>query len=125
MEWTLAQRLPTGIARLWAVPGKGFICLVSQQNPESVGTVCDTAQNALRYGLSTTFLSDASSGGRHTRVIIGIAPSPARAIRAHTLGSSISIPVEDGFFESRDDVASPPDSFTLVLPGNVKTRHRK
>jgi hypothetical protein len=115
VNWTLVQRLPLRIhTPVWAVQRKNLICLVNEQN-QIVGTTCNSIQNALKYGISTTFLSDASTGASRTRrIIVGIAPNRTREVVAHTSGSTVRIPVVDGVFLQRDAVKNPPDRMTLV-----------
>lgn len=116
LNWALAQKLPVNtLAEIWAVPGNGFICLISQQKEQVVGATCSTTKEVLSYGLATTFLNEASTGVIRTmRVIVGMAPDRTREVIAHTRQSTVRIPVVGGVFMRRDEGAEPPGQLTLV-----------
>lgn len=120
INWRLAQRLPIrDPARAWAVPGDGYICILSLQvrhGRGAVGATCDSTQAALDRGLATTLLSDRGTGavGTSSRVIVGIAPGRAREVAASAAGSTVRIPVVGGVFIRRDTASYPPDRFRLV-----------
>lgn len=118
VNWLLGQRLPIKVgAQVWAIPGNGYICLLSLQSPgRSVpATTCDTNQHALGHGLATTFLSNARTRSpRATRVIFGVAPERAAEVIASTHRDAVSIPVRDGIFVRHDRATAPPDQLTLV-----------
>lgn len=117
VNWLLAQRLPVKVgARVWAIPGNGYICLLSLQNQSHsvAGTNCATNQEALSHGLATTFLSTNTSPAHSTRVIFGMAPDRTREVIASTNGRTVRIPVIDGLFVRNDRATDPPDELTLV-----------
>ncbi len=120
LNWHLAQRLPIRVlARAWAVPGNGYICILSLQGSRrggAVGATCGSTEEALGHGLATTLLSERGAGVFHrsSRVIVGIAPDGAREVVAHGPGSVERIPVVNGAFMHRDEAAYPPDQLTLV-----------
>jgi hypothetical protein len=120
INWGLAQRLPIRVpARAWAVPGDGYICILSLQvrrGRRAVGATCDNTETALDHGLATTLLTEQGTGvlQRSYRVIVGIAPDRAREVVANGLGSTVRIAVVSGVFIRRDTVPYPPDRFRLV-----------
>jgi hypothetical protein len=120
INWSLAQRLPIrNPARAWAVPGAGYICILSLQvrrGRGAVGATCAGTESALDQGLATTLLSDRGSGAskRSHRVIVGIAPDRARGVVADGSGSTVRIAVVGGIFIRRDALPYPPDRFKLV-----------
>jgi hypothetical protein len=120
INWDLAQRLPIrDPARAWAVPGAGYICILSLQvhrGRGAVGAACASTEAALDHGLAMTLLSDRGSGAsqRSYRVILGIAPDRARGVVADGSGSTVRIAVVSGIFIRRDTVPYPPDRFRLV-----------
>jgi hypothetical protein len=120
INWDLAQRLPISVpAHAWAVPGDGYICILSLQvhrGRGAVGATCASTEAALDHGLATTLLSDRGTGAfqRSYRVIVGIAPDRARGVIAVGSGSTVSIAVGDGVFIQRDTVPYPPDRLRLV-----------
>lgn len=120
INWDLAQRLPIrDPARSWAVPGAGYICILSleiHRGRGAVGATCASTEAALDHGLATTLLSDRGSGAsqRSHRVIVGIAPDRAREVVADGSGSTVRIAVVGGIFIRRDAVPYPPDRFRLV-----------
>jgi hypothetical protein len=115
INWRLAQRLPVPV-RMWAVPGNGYICLLSLQRHQGIGATCNTTAGVLRRGLATTFLSEQGVGIFRTnrRLIVGIAPERTSAIVAQGPESSVRIPVIDGIFMRRDTFANPPERLRLV-----------
>jgi uncharacterized membrane protein len=112
MNWTLAQRLPVNIrTRMWVVPANGYLCLVSQQKAQIVGTTCDTNERTLSHGVATTFLSDESMGARRTRrIVVGVAPDRVRFVVVRTQRSVATVPVVGNVFVLRDASAVPPDN---------------
>lgn len=116
MRWKDAQRLPMSApARLWAVPGNGVLCFVTQQEPESVGTICSTQRRAQKHDLYTSYLSNqATHSTRVERVIIGIAPDGTRDAVAYTHGVPVRIPVIDGVFLRRDEQRDAPGKVALL-----------
>jgi hypothetical protein len=120
INWSLAQRLPIREpARAWAVPGDGYICILSLQvhrGRGAVGATCASTEVALDHGLATTLLSDRGKGAfqRSYRVIVGIAPDRARGVLADGSGSTVRIAVVSGVFIRRDTVPHPPDRLRLV-----------
>jgi hypothetical protein len=120
INWDLAQRLPISVpAHAWAVPGDGYICILSLQvrrGRGAVGATCDSTEGALDHGLGTTLLSEQGTGVLHKshRVIVGIAPDRAREVVASGSGATVRIAVVSGVFIRRDSAAYPPDRFRLV-----------
>jgi hypothetical protein len=120
INWDLAQRLPIRVpAHAWAVPGDGYICILSLQvrrGRGAVGATCDSTKGALDHGLATTLLGERGTGAfqRIHRVIVGIAPDRARGVIADGSGSTVRIAVGGGVFIQRDTVPYPPDRLRLV-----------
>jgi hypothetical protein len=120
INWSLAQRLPIrDPARVWAVPGDGYICILSLQvhrGRGAVGATCKSTEAALDHGVATTLLSDRGTGvfQRTYRVIVGIAPDRAREVVADGSGSTVRIAVVRGVFIRRDTEPYPPDRLKLV-----------
>jgi hypothetical protein len=114
-NWSLAQRLPVRtMAKIWAVPGNGFICLVSIQKrePQLVGMTCDDTADTEKHGLFTAFL--ALAGQLPHRLVVGIAPDGFRQILIDTGKNVASVPVSRGVFVRRDGAEIPPDSVELI-----------
>ncbi len=120
INWRLAQRLPiSDPAHAWAVPGDGYICILSLQvhrGRGAVGATCASTEAALDHGVATTLLSDRGTGAfqRSYRVIVGIAPDRVREVVANGPGSTVRIAVVSGVFIQRDTAEYPPDRFRLV-----------
>jgi hypothetical protein len=115
-EW-LAQRLSEDTPRrVWVVPGNGNLCLVDQPPSGGLGTACTTTANALRHGITSTFLVEAQQGGsRGGRTIVGLAPDPAREVRVHTPGfPPVTVPVRHNVFTLSDGVTEPPETIEMV-----------
>jgi hypothetical protein len=123
INWNLAQRMPTGTpSPMWAVPGRGVICLLERQMRLSAGISCTTTDYALRHGLETILLSPSGSV-RSSRLIVGLAPDGTRAVVAKTTKSKIRIPVgKNGVFVRRDSRSNPPDSFALISRERPRSR---
>lgn len=103
-------------AKVWAVPGNGVVCLLTQESSAAVGVICDSVVSVLRRGLSVTFLSSsATRSSGQERYIVGIAPSRATAVVARTRSESVSIPVIAGVFFRRDDGNDPPDQISPIF----------
>jgi hypothetical protein len=112
----LAQRLPMRHpAKLWAVPGRHEVCLISQQVTAAVGVVCDSPPRIMSHGLFTAFISDSMTPlERKERVIIGIVPDEVQSVVAFNRDSSVRIQVRGNVFKHRDQEEDPPDEIRLV-----------
>jgi len=117
MSYALAQRIPAPAAgRYWLVPGRGYLCVVSQApGTAAVGTVCSKTAQARASGVATTSIPRAGQNAPVTgpRVIVGVAPDGARAVVVHTRGRTAVARVVDGLFVRRDDSVDPPDRITV------------
>ena len=115
INWNLAQRMPVATpSPMWAVPGRGIICLLERRPGLSAGISCTPTDYALSHGLETILLSPSGSV-RSSRLIVGMAPEGTRAVVAKARGSRIRIPVgKNGVFVRRDGRIDPPDNFTLI-----------
>jgi hypothetical protein len=114
LNWQLAQVLPStdGIP-FWVVPGRGVMCLVGQEDANSVTTVCTRSRDALRQGLSVALLRPDRQGRPAHRLIVGLAPDGTRTIRIFTRDETTAAQVFNGFFVARDGVMDPPDRLVL------------
>lgn len=111
MSWNLARRVPVPTtSSYWLVPGAGGLCIVATA-PESpaIGTVCASANQALRHGIANTSL-DTISG---KRIIVGVVPTGTHTVVVRSGASTTSVRVRHGLFVLRDSVSSPPDQLTL------------
>lgn len=118
VNWRLAQRIPVALAgAYWLVPGDGHLCVVSQGDAGTpgVGSVCARNAQALRHGIADVTIARATpaTGGRPARLIVGVAPDGARAVRVHTHGAVSEAAVVDALFVVRDAVDRPPDGIEL------------
>jgi hypothetical protein len=115
IDWNLAQRMPAAtLSPMWAVPGRGVICLLERRTGLSAGISCTPTDYALSHGLETILLSPSGSA-RSSRLIVGMAPEGTRAVIAKAGESRIRIPVgKNGVFVRRDGRIDPPDNFTLI-----------
>ena len=112
MKWSLARRIPVSLpGTYWLVPGAKHLCLVAT-TPDSpaVGTVCATANQALRHGVANTSLDPVSG----KRLIVGVVPDGTRTVRIRSGASTTSARVRHGTFVLRDSVSAPPDRVTLL-----------
>jgi hypothetical protein len=111
MRWDLARRVPVALpGRYWLAPGVRDLCIVAT-SPDSpaIGTVCASADQALRQGIANTSVDQAS--GR--RVIVGVAPDGARSVLVRTGPSTASARVRrHGSFVLSDSASAPPDTLT-------------
>jgi hypothetical protein len=118
LNWSLSQRIPLKkLAAIWAVPGNGFICLVSSQTQERqlVGVTCNATKQIVKRSLFTAFLAPSSQhpASAH-RLIVGIAPDLASKVLAQTGINTVSIPVSHNVFVRSDEAARPPDQIAVV-----------
>lgn len=118
-KWRLAQRLRTTAGpAVWAVPGKGILCLISQEGAHSeVLSSCTRTGRAVEHGAFLTSLSPEPvlGFGQARRFIAGVVPAGTRRVRIHTLGSvPKTVGVADGTVTLLDDVADPPERFVLL-----------
>lgn len=116
----LAQRLRTTAGpAVWAVPGKGILCLISQEGAHSeVLSSCTRAYRAVEHGAFLTSLSPEPvlGLGQVRRFIAGVVPDGTRRVRIHTPGSGTKTArITDGTVALLDNVADPPERF-LLLP---------
>jgi hypothetical protein len=117
MNYALAQRIPTPAAgRYWLVPGRGYLCVVSQTpDTAGVGTVCSKTAQARTSGVATTSIPRTGQNTPVTgpRMIVGVAPDGARAMIIHTRGKVAVARVIHGLFVRQDDSVDPPDRMTV------------
>ncbi|HEU4701077.1 MAG TPA: hypothetical protein VFS37_01245 [Conexibacter sp.] len=122
MSWRLAQRIPVALAgRYWLVPGNRHLCVVEQGSMGSpgAGSTCARAADAIAHGLADIVVKRAGPVGAAApsgpaRLIVGVAPDGARAVRVDTRGRTARVPVADGVFVLRDRLVLPPDRFVAV-----------
>jgi hypothetical protein len=111
MNWKLAQRIPTTArGRFWAVPGRGVICVLAQQNSETVSSNCTKMPHAVAHGLAVILVSETRSSPTpsYRRLMVGIAPAGARAIRVYDDGSKQMAQVREGGFTLWSSAGNPP-----------------
>jgi hypothetical protein len=118
LNWSLGQRIPLKeLAAIWAVPGNGFICLVSSQKQERrlVGVTCNATGQIVKQSLFTAFLTPISQNAAYAhRLIVGIAPDLASKVLARTGINTVSIPVSHNVFVRTDEAPRPPDQIAVV-----------
>lgn len=113
MNWKFAQRIPTSAqGRFWAVPGRNVLCVLGQQDPESVSSNCAKTNRAIGHGLAAILVdetrSDLTRQPAYKRLMVGIAPNGTRSIRVYTDGSVHVARVSGGVFTLRDRERNPP-----------------
>lgn len=114
-NWMLAQRIPTpGRGTYWAIPGNGYLCIVSQQeNQPSASTVCETNQYAINHGLVATSVWEIE-GKDPERSIVGLVPDGTPWVQVITHGSSKRLIVNrHDVFVMSDSLPYPPSLITL------------
>jgi hypothetical protein len=119
MNWELAQRIPTSArGRFWVVPGRGVLCVLGQEDTESVSSNCTKTPHAIAHGLAAILVSEnpspAAGESRYRRLMVGIAPNGARAMRVYTDGSIHVARVVEGAFTLRDREEFPPQKMVPV-----------
>jgi hypothetical protein len=113
-NWALAREVHNGT---WAVPARGHICLVQQQQPEgSASVACTQTRRALTNGILAASLKDPSmSGPGPRREIIGLTPDGTQRARLITPGyRTVTVPVNSGVYMHRDNIPASPLTATLV-----------
>jgi len=106
MNPALAQRMPTAAKASWVVPANGYLCIVGREPGSIVNVTCARNRRAVARGLASVSLYTASRSRR--RLIVGVAPDRARAMRVRTGGSVAIVPVTEGTFVLRDRLTRPP-----------------
>lgn len=111
----LAQRLNVNVAdRIWAVPGKGVICIVDFDAYHAVGLTCDSTQHAIDYGVIMTRLTDDPvAGSVPKRVMFGIVPDGAHIAYIHTGPTVVATPIRENAFFREDSIPNPPDGVSI------------
>lgn len=124
-NWRLAQALPGTPWPAWLIPGRGYVCLLQQETSRSgVGQTCAPTREVLESGMFiTTLAAPPSQGGAlpskrdkpTRRVVIGVVPDGARAVRVHTPRSpSVRYMVSHNVLALRDRALDLPETFTLI-----------
>lgn len=114
MSWELAQRMPVKAGvDFWAVPGRGAICIVAQEEIGAVMVNCGRTRHAAMHGVAAVLLREDPASGRlgpprGQRLIYGLAPDGSSSVRVYTKGSVAQVPVKNGTFTLRDAVMDPP-----------------
>jgi hypothetical protein len=117
-NWTLAQRLPTLIPAAWAVPGRGYLCLVEDPPGGSVGLSCTPTGYVLKQGTYSASVPPHNQPRPRTRVIVGLAPDGVPKVLIHTGGSHPqSSWVTQNTFVLEDESTRAPESVELVRSG--------
>lgn len=112
LRWHLAQRIEvSGSANIWAVPGEGMACLLSEETPVAVGAACAPRGRIMQMGLALTLLKDSTKGSRGQRVIVGITPLGIREVQVSSPHHVVEAPVVRGVFILHDHWPMPPDRF--------------
>lgn len=114
LNWALAQRIrSTAQGRFWAVPGRGVICIVGQENPISASANCATTRHAMAHGIAAVLLREPRKRGLGTprgyRLLVGITPDGTRAMQVYTNHSPITAGVIGGVFTHQDRIMDPPE----------------
>lgn len=116
-NWGLAQRLPTLTTAAWAVPGRGYLCLVESPPEGSVALSCTSTGYVLKQGTYSASVPPHNQLRPRRRVIVGLAPDGVRQVVVHTADS----PPQDSqviqnTFVLEDESVLPPESVELVIP---------
>lgn len=120
LDPTLAQRLPLNLPdKVWAVPGRGVLCLVDFDESRSVGRTCDSKQDVLNGGLMMTRLFT-GGGAKDRRQIFGVLPNAASAAYVTTGKHIVRVPVHRNVFLHEDSVPVPPDRLFARLGAAVR-----
>lgn len=118
-NWKLSQRLSTTAGpTVWAVPGRGLTCLVSQERENSeVITACTHTRRTVENGIFLVSLARLTASiGRTGRFVVGMVPDGTRSVRVYTPGLPIeTAAVTNGTFTLLDDATDPPGRI-LLLP---------
>jgi hypothetical protein len=113
MNFSLAQRIHVKDAPgFWAVPGNGFVCLVSQERDRSVDQVCASVYVAMTHGLASVSIREPDVKLPAHRRIVGIAPDGAIGIRIVTAGVTTVSGVAGNVFSLADENPQPPEELT-------------
>lgn len=115
INWMLAQHIPTpGHGTYWAIPGNGYLCIVSQQeNQPSASTLCETNQYAMHHGLVATSVWE-SKGKEPERRMVGLVPDGTPWVQVITHGSARKLVVNrHDVFVMGDSLPYPPSLITL------------
>ncbi len=117
LNWGLAQRIYSPAdADFWAVPGRGVVCIVAQEDLGSASANCAKTRHAVDHGVAAVLLREdrAAMPGVSTgqRTIVGIAPDTTNEIRVHTEDATAVVPASEGVFTLQDTVMKPPDNFS-------------
>jgi hypothetical protein len=114
-NWALAQRLPTFIPQVWAVPGRGYLCLVERDKEGTIGLSCSRTSYAIARSMYLSSVPMQSRSNTSHRVTIGLAPDGVRRVLLHTAGSPPqSTLVTQNFFFLEDKRRRPPKYVQLV-----------
>jgi hypothetical protein len=119
-NWTLAQRLPTNNPQVWAVPGRGYLCLVDRSARGTIGQSCTRTRQALKLAtyIATVPVAHGKKAPSGKRVIIGLAPDGVREVRIHMTGSPPqSAHVAQNVFVVRDKRTTAPAFVEFVRSG--------
>lgn len=104
-----AQKLPLrSPARVWAVPARRLICLLSRHQSGGVGLTCDELEAVAAHGLAVTFLNPSTQDAPWRRVIVGIAADDIRQVIAVSAHGRSRLEVSGNIFIRRDNVPEAP-----------------
>ena len=118
MNWALARRLPVSLRdSFWLVPGRHALCLVHEKGVHEVATACAPTNLALKHGVVTASLRDATPISPAQRLIVGVVPDGTSEAVVRTRGSASRVPIEDHAFVLRDSIDAPPDIVSLTPGG--------
>jgi hypothetical protein len=114
-DWSLAQRLPTSVWRVWAVPGRTTLCLLDQQKKETaVGEVCSPIKKALAIGILSAGLKEFGNG-RADRAVVGLVSDGVSEVVVETHGyPDVRVPVWRNVYGLEDQIPEPPDGVRLI-----------
>jgi hypothetical protein len=116
-NWSLAQSLAGTPWPVWAVPGQGVLCLLSQERTGGgIGSSCSSIKRAIKYGLFASSLADRATGAsRPKRVVIGIVPNGISGVKVFTTGKPArNSLVSHNTFVLRDRVLEPAEQISLL-----------
>jgi hypothetical protein len=116
LNWTLAQKLPGNMRQpFWIIPGKGTLCILTQDKSHAIGLSCRTTADAVLHGVAVVTLRSMSPRRNKSagRLIVGLAPNQAQQVLVQTGRSQSSTPIRRHVFVVRDSIPRPPSDLTF------------
>jgi hypothetical protein len=116
-NWRLAQQLKVmGRGRIWVLPARESICLVTEELRGAIGLTCTAVTEAVRHGLFSASLSRVEPARPYPqRLVVGIVSDKVHRVQVETPGFKPRIvDVVRNTFVLRDSIMRPPESLKLL-----------